>query len=86
MNTAKTIEKQQDVFGITTEINQNEESTGGSNSAIKYSIRNSKSFGYKANIIGTLKGDNTKKEAEIIVPLKNLSNFWRTLDMRLINC
>ena len=53
----------------------NEESTGGSNSAIKYSIRSSKSFDYKANIIGTLEGDNTEKEAEIIVPLKNLSNF-----------
>ena len=61
----------------------NEESTGGSNSAIKYSIRNSKSFDYKANIIGTLEGDNTEKEAEIIVPLKNLSNFWRTLDVPL---
>ena len=61
----------------------NEESTGGSNSAIKYSIRSSKSFDYKANIIGTLEGDNTEKEAEIIVPLKNLSNFWRTLDVPL---
>ena len=53
----------------------NEESTGVSNSAIKYSIKNSKSFDYKANIIGTLEGDNAEKEAEIIVPLKNLSNF-----------
>ena len=28
----------------------------------------------------------TEKEAEIVVPLKYLSNFWRTLDMPLINC
>ena len=34
---------------------------------------------YDANKIG-------KKEVEIAVPLKYLSNFWRTLDMPLINC
>ena len=28
----------------------------------------------------------TKKNLEIVVPLKHLSNFWRTLDMLLINC
>ena len=28
----------------------------------------------------------TKKNLEIIVPLKHLSNFWRTLDIVLINC
>ena len=27
-----------------------------------------------------------KKEIEIAVPLKYLSNFWRTLDMPLVNC
>ena len=64
----------------------NEESTGGGNGAIKYSIRNSKSFDYKTSITGTLEGDNTEKEAEIVVPLKHLSNFWKTLDMPLINC
>ena len=26
------------------------------------------------------------KEIEIVVPLKHLCNFWRTLDMLLINC
>ena len=30
--------------------------------------------------------DNNTKEIEIVVPLKYLSNFWRTLDMPLINC
>ena len=64
----------------------NEESTGGGNGTIKYSIRNSKSFDYKTSITGTLEGDNTEKEAEIVVPLKHLSNFWKTLDMPLVNC
>ena len=27
-----------------------------------------------------------KKEVQIAVPLKRLSNFWRNLDMPLINC
>ena len=63
----------------------NTEVSGG-NGAIKYSIRNWKSLDYKTIITGTLEGDNTEKEAEIIVQLKYLGNFWRTLDMPLINC
>ena len=31
-------------------------------------------------------GDNGTKNVEIMVPLKYLSNFWRTLGMPLINC
>ena len=31
-------------------------------------------------------GNNGTKDVEIIVPLKYLSNFWRTLEMPLINC
>ena len=30
--------------------------------------------------------NNGTKEIEIMVPLKYLSNFWRTLEMPLINC
>ena len=30
--------------------------------------------------------DNGTKNVEIMVPLKYLSNFWRTLEMPLINC
>ena len=31
-------------------------------------------------------GDDGTKTVEIMVPLKYLSNFWRTLEMVLINC
>ena len=31
-------------------------------------------------------GDDGTKNAEIMVPLKYLSNFWRTFEMPLINC
>ena len=64
----------------------NKESIGGGNGAIKYSIKNLKSFDYKTSISGTLEDDKTKTEAEIVVLLKHLSNFWKTCDMPLINC
>ena len=49
-------------------------------------ITQSESFKSKIKITGkTLNNDNTK-DVEIIVPLKHLSNFWRTLEMALINC
>ena len=35
---------------------------------------------------GRLEGNNTETEVKVGVPLKHLSNFWRTLDMSLINC
>ena len=43
------------------------------------------SFKFKAKITGET-GDDGTKDVEIIVPLKYLSNFWRTLVMPLINC
>ena len=62
------------------ELNSDEENN------INYSIKDSKSFNYKTSITGRLAGINTTKNAEITVPLKHLRNFWRTLDMSLINC
>ena len=58
---------------------------GGKNNNVNYLIKDSKSFDYKTSITGRLEGNNTKKEVEIVVPLKYLSNFWRTLNMPLIN-
>ena len=51
----------------------------------------SQSFKYKAALIGkSANGVNNKnssvKNAKIVVPLKYLSNFWRSLEMPLINC
>ena len=63
-----------------------DEPNSGAKNNINYSIKDSKSFDYKASITGKLEGNNTEKEAEIVVPIKHLSNFWRTLDMPLINC
>ena len=47
---------------------------------------NAPSFKYKASLIGNTETDGTKKGVKIAVPLKYLSNFWRSLEMPLINC
>ena len=49
-------------------------------------IANSESFKFKVKITGTKPNNDNTKDVEIIVPLKYLSNFWRTLEMPLINC
>ena len=43
------------------------------------------SLKFKAKMTGQT-GDDGTKEVEITVPLKYLTNFWRTLEMPLINC
>ena len=43
-------------------------------------------FKNKANLIANTNADGTKKGVKIAVPLKYLSNFWRSLEMPLINC
>ena len=47
---------------------------------------NALSFKYKASLIGNTVNDRTKNGIEIAAPLKYLSNFWRSLEMPLINC
>ena len=44
------------------------------------------SFKYKVKITGKTPNNGNTRDVEIIVPLKYLSNFWRTLEMPLINC
>ena len=64
-----------------------DESNSGAVGNINYFIKDSKSFDYKTSITGELEGNNVEKvDVEITVPLKYLSNSWRTLDIPLINC
>ena len=58
------------------------------NNGITYSISGSKSFDYKAKFIeDDVTHDNlTKNDVKIVVPLKYLSNVWRSLNIPLINC
>ena len=67
------------------------------NNNFNKNVINSKSFKYKTNIIrSTYDVDETNdvygatkavtKDVQIIIPLKHLIIFWRTLDMPLVNC
>ena len=53
-------------------------------------IDNSASFKCKAALVGKTgdhnDGKSSVKDAKIVVPLKYLSNFWRSLEMPLTNC
>ena len=49
-------------------------------------LANSKSFKSKIKITGRTPAAGNEKNVEIMVSLKYLSNFWRTLEMPLINC
>ena len=59
------------------EITNNENVTNGNNAL---------SFKYKSNIIGNTENNGIKNGIIIAVPIKYLSNFWRSLEMPMINC
>ena len=47
----------------------------------------SESFKYKTSIVGKTPEDNDSlTNAKVVIPLKHLSNFWRSLNIPLINC
>ena len=49
-------------------------------------LADSESFKSKIKITGKTPNNDNEKDVEIMVPLKYLSNFWRTFEMPLINC
>ena len=75
--------------GLTDETNDNDN--------LNKNVIKPKSFKYKTSITGSTynatagttgynRNKESTKEVEIVVPLKYLSNFWRTLDIPLNNC
>ena len=89
MNTVKITGKQQEVCGIITEVNQ---------VILSLLILNlSENFKYKTSITGNdynvgfgekgfVATKIDKNETEVVIPLKYLSNFRRSLNIPLINC
>ena len=67
---------------------KDEPNSSTNNNNITHSILNSKSFDYKANFMenGVTQNNLTKKDVKVVVPLKHLSNFWKSLNIPLINC
>ena len=60
------------------------------NDAANNRINNSKAirskfFEYKTKLIRSTPKDNNTLDAEVVAPLKYLSNFWRSFDFLLIN-
>ena len=60
------------------------------NDSSNYKINNnktttSKSFEYMTKIIGSAPADNSRLDSEVVVPLKYLSNFWKSHDLPFID-
>ena len=69
------------------EVNDNVNENNPGNNRInndKTIIR--KSFEYKTKLMGSTQNSNNMLDAEVVVLLKYLSNFWRSLDLAFINC
>ena len=49
-------------------------------------LSDSESFKSNLKITGNTHNNGNGKDLKMAVPLKYLSNFWRTLQMSLINC
>ena len=57
---------------------------------VDLNVDNSESFKYNTVLLGKTanqnNGNSSVKDKKTVVPLKYLSNFWRSLEMPLINC
>ena len=53
-----------------------------------FTVDNSSSFKYKVSLLGNpvVANNIEKRSVKVVVPLKYLSNFFRSLEMPLINC
>ena len=77
-----------DISGSLWQFKRHEQPIDNNGPFVNINAENSSSFKYKSNLIGDTDADgaNRKKGVKIVVPLKYLSNFWRSLEMPLINC
>ena len=75
-----------DTSGSLWHFNKDEQPKENNQNLSNLSADNSWSFKYKSNLIGIFPNGGRKNGVKIVVPLKNLSNFWKSLEMPLINC
>ena len=73
--------------GILWQYYRDEPALDNNNNIVDFPVNNntSTSFKFKQQITGQT-GNSGTKDVEIMIPLKYLSNFWRALEMPLINC
>ena len=68
------------------EINENTNESNAANNKINNNkIITSISFEYETKLTGSTSNNNNILDAEFVVSLKYLSNFWRSLDFSLLN-
>ena len=71
------------------QFKRDEQPINNNGAFINVTAENSSLFKYKSKFIGNTNADGASRKKEnvkIVVPLKYLSNFWRSLEMPLINC
>ena len=67
------------------EINDDENENVNNNNRINKTVT-SKSSEYKTKIVESMPNSNNILDTVVVVPLKYLSNFWRSLHFPLTNC
>ena len=77
-----------DTWGRLWQFKRNESAVNNDGNPVDVSTANLSSFWYKSSFFKPLTAaDNGEfKNVKITVPLKYLSNFWRCLEMPVINC
>ena len=69
------------------EVNDSADETDNNDNMINSNkTTTSKSFKYKTKITGKTTINTSRLNAEVVVPLKYLSNVWRSLNLPLNNC
>ena len=79
-----------DFSGTLYQFKRDEPPINDAESPLNVALDNATSFKYKASLLGKATdadgNDRKLKNTKIVVPLKYLSNFFRSLEMALINC
>ena len=78
----------QDSSATLYQCNEPPEAPPEADAAADLTANNSSSFKYKINLLGdpVHAGGIARRNVKVVVPLKYLSNFFRSLEMPLINC
>ena len=79
-----------DYSGSLYQFKRDESPMNADDNPLNITVNNSSSFKYKASILGKAtdadSNDRSLKNAKIVVPLKYLRNFFRSLEVPLSNC
>ena len=75
-----------DYSGSLYQFKRDESPFNDAGNTLNISLDNSESFKYKASLLGKATDADGNDRSKKVVPIKYLSNFFRTLEMTLINC